>query len=70
MTNNNPEEKQPWERQKNEPSKAYASFCIYRDIGPSRSAEKVVSEIDRRSEMESNGCCINISQKNVSTTIS
>ncbi len=29
-----------WERQNNEKSKAYAAFCVYRDLGPDRSLEK------------------------------
>lgn len=34
----------PWERQQNETSKAYESFCIYRDMGPSRSLSKVAEK--------------------------
>lgn len=32
---------EPWERQQSETSKAYEAFCIYRDLGPSRSIAKV-----------------------------
>lgn len=34
------EETIPWERQAGETSKAYAAFCAYRDLGPSRSIPK------------------------------
>jgi len=37
-----------WERQKDESSKAYAAFCIYRDMGPDRSIEKVYEKRSRR----------------------
>lgn len=30
----------PWERQEEETSKAYAAFCVYRDLGPERSLAK------------------------------
>jgi len=36
-----------WERQKNESSKAYAAFCVYRDLGPERSLEKVRQNLDK-----------------------
>lgn len=32
---------QLWDRQENESSKAYAAFCIYRDMGSERSIEKI-----------------------------
>lgn len=32
-----------WERQKNESSKAYAAFCIYRDLGTERSLDKALA---------------------------
>jgi len=37
-----------WERQKNENSKAYAAFCIYRDMGVERSIEKVYEKRSKR----------------------
>jgi len=36
-----------WDRQKNESSKAYAAFCVYRDLGPDRSLEKVRQTLDK-----------------------
>jgi hypothetical protein len=42
MTTNN---KQPWERLPEETSKQYEAFCIYRDLGPSRSLEKCGKEM-------------------------
>ncbi len=36
-----------WERQKNESSKAYAVFCVYRDLGPDRSLEKLRQNLDK-----------------------
>lgn len=44
-----------WDRLKSEPSKAYASFCIYRDMLSSRTIERVVSEIDKRIEGDIDG---------------
>ena len=35
------EEKQAWDRQPGESSKAYAHFCIYREMGPDRSVRKM-----------------------------
>ncbi len=37
-----------WERQKNESSKAYAAFCVYRDLGPERSLDKALSEVNKK----------------------
>lgn len=36
-----------WERQPGESSRAYAAFCIYRDLGPERSLEKVRQMLDK-----------------------
>lgn len=36
-----------WDRQKDESSKAYAAFCVYRDLGPDRSLEKVRQNLDK-----------------------
>ncbi len=40
MTN---QEKRAWDRLTGEPSKAYAHFCLYRDIGVSRSLRQMAS---------------------------
>ena len=40
---------QKWDRIKNEQNKAYHSFCIYRDLGPFRSIDKVVQKLDEES---------------------
>jgi len=37
------EEKQSWDRQSGESSKAYAHFCLYRDMGLSRSIRQMPS---------------------------
>jgi hypothetical protein len=37
----------PWERQADETPKAYAAFCLYRDLGPSRSYAKVGQELGK-----------------------
>lgn len=34
----------PWDRQENESNKAYEAFCIFRDLGESRSLQKVCVE--------------------------
>lgn len=36
-----------WDRLPNESSKAYAVFCIYRDLGPERSLEKLRQNLDK-----------------------
>jgi hypothetical protein len=36
-----------WERQPHESSKAYAVFCVYRDLGPDRSLEKLRQNLDK-----------------------
>ena len=38
-----------WERLPSESSKAYAAFCIYRDMGPERSIEKVQEKVGKKS---------------------
>lgn len=38
-----------WERQSGEPSKAYAKFCTYRDLGPSRSIPKALAKVGKSS---------------------
>ena len=35
---------EPWERRKSESTKAYESFCIYRDMGRERSLSKVAEK--------------------------
>jgi hypothetical protein len=37
-----------WERQNNESSKAYAAFCVYRDLGPERSLDKALSVANKK----------------------
>lgn len=37
-----------WERQPGETSKAYAAFCIYRDLGPERSLDKALATADKK----------------------
>ncbi len=39
-------EKNSWDRQQEETSKAYAAFCAYRDLGITRSVMRVVEEWD------------------------
>ena len=38
---------EPWERQQDETSKAYAAFCIYRDLGPERSLQKAADNLGK-----------------------
>ena len=38
------EERQEWDRQPVESSKAYAHFCLYRDMGPDRSLRKLAKD--------------------------
>ncbi|MCL6611189.1 MAG: hypothetical protein K6T66_06590 [Peptococcaceae bacterium] len=37
-----------WERQPGESSKAYAAFCVYRDLGPERSLEKALQNLSKK----------------------
>lgn len=37
----------PWERLKNETSKAYEAFCVYRDLGTERSITKTSQTLDK-----------------------
>ena len=37
-----------WERQPGESSRAYAAFCIYRDLGPARSLDKALAQANKK----------------------
>ena len=37
----------PWERQKSESSKSFAWFCVYRDLGPARTLQKVINKLTK-----------------------
>lgn len=37
----------PWDRQEGEGAKAYEAFCIYRDLGKSRSYPKVTQKLPK-----------------------
>lgn len=38
---------QPWERREGETPKAFAAFCVYRDMGASRSLDKTRQELGK-----------------------
>src|SRR5437870_13396793 len=45
------DERQPWDRQMTESSKAYAHFCLYRDMGPGRSLRKMAADAKTTSNL-------------------
>lgn len=47
---------QLWEKSPTETSKAFQAFCVYRDLGPSRSQEKVVGELRKSIQLVSRWC--------------
>lgn len=47
VTASDPGDRQPWERQPGETSKAYEAFCVYRDMGLSRSVVKVGKDLGK-----------------------
>ena len=40
---------EPWERQPEETAKAFQAFCVYRDMGPERSLNKLVQTLHKNS---------------------
>lgn len=42
---------EPWERQKSESTKAFEAFCIYRDMGTSRSISKVAQQLSKSKQL-------------------
>lgn len=47
VTASDPDDRQPWERQEGETSKAYHAFSVYRDLGHERSVVKVAKELGK-----------------------
>src|ERR1017187_5116383 len=45
------EEKREWDRQPGESSKAYAHFCLYRDMGQTRSIRQLLKDSNCRSKL-------------------
>lgn len=40
-------DREPWEQQPGESAKAFAAFCVYRDLGPERSLSKVAAQLNK-----------------------
>lgn len=45
MADDQQEATPPWHRRKGESGKAYEAFCVFRDMGPSRSCGRVASQL-------------------------
>lgn len=50
---------QPWERREGETSKAFAAFCVYRDMGPERSIDKVSAKYQKSVALLNRWCQAN-----------
>lgn len=46
----------PWDRQDGETSKAYEAFCVYRDLGASRSVQATANELGKSKTVMDRWC--------------